>query len=119
MTALAGTANVTADGTNYLLVGDLSYDPSSVTREGLVGQDGTHGYKEKPKFGKIKGTFRDTGDVAAADFNGMTNVTVVLSLANGKTVIGRNMFTTDAQPVATEEGTIEVSWEGTVSETLA
>ena len=119
MTALAGTATITADGTSYLLVGDLSYDPSTVTREALLGQDGPHGYKEKPKFGKIKATLRDTGDLTIADLNAMSNVTVVLDLANGKTVLGRNMFTTDPQSVATEEGTVEVTWEGTVSETLA
>ncbi|MBC8984032.1 phage tail tube protein [Pseudomonas lurida] len=109
---LAGTASVVANGVNYMLVGDLAYDPSTVKRETKTGQDGVHGYSEMPKPGKITGTFRDSGSLTVADFNAMTNATVVLSLANGKTVIGRNMWTIDAQEVKTAEGTVEVSWEG-------
>jgi hypothetical protein len=109
---LAGTANITVNGKNYMLVGDLSYDPSSVKRETKSGQDGVHGFSEMPKPGKISGTLRDSGDLTVADINAMTNETVVLGLANGKTVIGRNMWTIDAQEVKTAEGTFEVSWEG-------
>ena len=117
---LAGTASVVANGVNYMLVGDLSYDPSTVKRETKTGQDGVHGYSEMPKAGKIAGTFRDSGSLTVADFNAMTNATVVLTLANGKTVIGRNMWTIDAQEVKTAEGTVEVSWEGpTVTEVTA
>jgi hypothetical protein len=117
---LAGTASVVANGVNYMLVGDLSYDPSSVKRETKSGQDGVHGYSEMPKPGKISGTFRDSGSLTVADFNAMTSATVVLTLANGKTVIGRNMWTIDAQEVKTAEGTVEVSWEGpTVTEVTA
>jgi len=111
---LAGTASVVANGVNYMLVGDLSYDPSTVKRETKSGQDGVHGFSEMPKPGKITGTFRDSGSLTVADFNAMTNATVVLSLANGKTVIGRNMWTIDAQEVKTAEGTVEVSWEGPI-----
>lgn len=111
---LAGTASIVANGVNYMLVGDLSYDPSTTKRETKTGQDGVHGYSEMPKAGKISATLRDSGSLTVADFNAMTNATVVLSLANGKTVIGRNMWTIDAQEVKTAEGTVEVSWEGPV-----
>lgn len=109
---LAGTANVSADGRTYMLVGELSYNPSSVKRETQMGQDGVHGYKEMPRQGRISGTFRDSGDLSVADINAMTNSTVVLSLANGKTIIGRNMWTVEDQEVKTAEGTFEVVWEG-------
>ena len=45
-------------------------------------------------------------------FNAMTNVTVTVELANGKTIIGRNMWTVEAQEVKTAEATFEVKWEG-------
>jgi len=109
---LAGTASVTVSGKNYMLVGELSYDPTTVKRESLVGQDAVHGFKETPKTGKISGTFRDSGDLTVADINGMVNETVVASLANGKTIIGRNMWTAESQEVKTAEGTFEVVWEG-------
>jgi hypothetical protein len=109
---LAGTAFISVDGQTYMLAGDLSYDPSTVARESLVGQDRVHGYSEKPKTGKISGKLRDAGGLSVAAFNAMTNVTVTLELANGKTVVGRNMWTVDAQAVETAEGTFEVTWEG-------
>lgn len=109
---LAGTAFISVDGQTYMLAGDLSYDPSTVKRESLIGQDRVHGYSEAPKPGSISGTIRDAGGLSVAAFNAMTNVTVTLELANGKTVIGSNMWTVDAAEVKTAEGTFEVKWEG-------
>jgi Phage tail tube protein. len=108
---LAGIATVTVDGVNYLLSGDFTYRPSTVTRETLKGQDTVHGYKEMPESGMISGTFRDASNMSVATFNAMTNVTVVCQLANGKIIIGRNMWTVETQEVKTEDGTFEVKWE--------
>jgi hypothetical protein len=109
---LAGTAFISVDGQTYMLAGDLGYSPSGVTRETLTGQDRVHGYSEKPKQGSISATLRDSGGLSVKSFNAMTNVTVTLELANGKTVLGRNMWTVEAQEVKTAEGTFEVKWEG-------
>ena len=109
---LAGTAFLSVDGTTYMLSGDLSYTPSTIKRETLVGQDRVHGYSEMPSQGSISATLRDAGGLVVGDFNAMTNVTVTLELANGKTVVGRNMWTVEAQEVKTAEGTFEVKWEG-------
>ncbi len=109
---LAGIATVTVDGVNYLLSGEFTYRPSTVTRESLKGQDTVHGYKEMPETGKIGATFRDASNMSVAAFNAMTNVTFVGQLANGKVIIGRNMWTVESQEVKTEDGTFEVSFEG-------
>jgi hypothetical protein len=79
-----------------------------------MGADGFHGYKEKPMQGQIKGKFRDTGGTSVQALGQMTNVSVVAELANGKTVVGRNMFVAgDAPPSAdAEEAEIEIVWEG-------
>ena len=108
---LAGIAFVQVDGTNYMLSGDLSYCVTAVSRESLAGQDRIHGYSEKPVAPYISGTFRDSGGLTVADFNAMTNVTVTADLANGKQIIGRNMWTVDVQEVKTSEGTFDVKWE--------
>src|SRR5260363_2600 len=94
---MAGMAYLHVDGKNYLLSGDLSYNVSSVSRESLLGMDGVHGYKETPHAGFISATLRDAGGLTVADFNAMTNVTVTVELANGKTVVGRNMWTVETQ----------------------
>lgn len=108
---LAGVAYVTVDGTTYMLSGDLSYQVSRVDRKTLVGQDAVHGYSETPVAGHIKATLRDSAGLSVADLNAMTNATVVCELANGKTIMGRNMWTVDTQEVKTSEATVEVTWE--------
>jgi hypothetical protein len=110
---LAGIAYITVDGNSYMLAADASYQVSTVSRETLTGQDRVHGYSEKPVAGFISGTFRDSNALTVADFNAMTNVTVVLELANGKTIVGRNMWTTDVQEVKTSEATFDVKFEST------
>jgi hypothetical protein len=109
---LAGTAYLSVDGVTYMLVGDFEYSPSTKNRESLVGMDGVHGYKEKPMAPHISGTLRDSAGLSVASLNDMTNVSVVAELANGKTVVGRNMWTVESQTAKSEDGTIEVKWEG-------
>ena len=88
---LAGTAHLTVDGTTYLVAGDFAYQVSRVTRETLVGMDQVHGYSEKPVAGHVSASLRDVGGVKVSTINQMTNVSIVVELANGKTIIGRNM----------------------------
>lgn len=109
---IAGTAYVTVNGISYLLRGELAYNPGIVSRESVVGMDGGHGYIEKPISPWISGTFSDAGGLRVADLNGMSNVTVTVELANGKLIIGRNMWTVESQESKAAEGTIEVRWEG-------
>jgi hypothetical protein len=119
---LAGVAYLAVDGQNYMLAGDLGYSTAIVSRESLGGQDAIHGFSEKPRAPFISGTLRDAGSLTLQSFNDMTNVTITLELANGKTVIGRNMWTVEAQEVKTTEGTFEIKWEGfsgSVTEQLA
>jgi len=109
---LAGIAYLSVDGKQYMLAGDFAYSPSKVSRETLVGQDTVHGYSEKPHQGMMSGTLRDAGGLTVADLNAMTNVTVTAELANGKTIVGRNMWTVEVQEVKTADATIDVKWEG-------
>lgn len=109
---LAGTAQITVDGNSYLLEGAAKYSPSTVRRETLMGMDGYHGVKETPVPGSISFTGRDSVDLVVATFNGMRNVTVVLQLANGKTIVGRNMACVEAQEVDSTEATLDLKFEG-------
>ncbi|AIO44707.1 phage tail tube protein [Burkholderia cenocepacia] len=109
---LAGITNAKIDGVTYQLEGKARYRVAKVKRDSLMGQDGFHGFKEMPLPGSIKMSLRDSGGLSIADFNAMRNSTVVLELANGKIVTGRNMGTVEAEEVDTEEATFEVSFEG-------
>jgi len=110
---LAGVAYVTIDGRSYSIVGEGTYRTSSSKRETLRGQDGVHGYSEVPQEGKIAWKGRDRGDLSIHDLNEASDVTVVLELANGKTVIGRNMWRCgDPIEVNTEDASFSVEFEG-------
>jgi hypothetical protein len=116
---LAGIAYLSVDGVTHMLAGELAYNVSSVSRETLTGQDRVHGYSEKPHAGFISATLRDSSGLTVADFNAMTNVSVTCELANGKLVVGRNMWTVEAQEVNTMEGTFSVRWDGMSVEEVA
>jgi hypothetical protein len=107
---LGGIAFFTIDGQAYALRGDLKYTPATISREGVVGQDGPHGYKETPVYPTMSLTLSDTGGLTVADFNEITNSTLVAQLANGKVVTGRNAFTVETQEVDTVEAKFEVKF---------
>lgn len=110
---IAGTAFLSVDGVTYPLVGAFSYNPTKVVRKTMAGQDDIHGYSEMPATPFIKASIRDSGGLTVADFNAMTNVTVVCELSNGKVVTGRNLWQVgEAIEVETEEAKFEVQWEG-------
>ncbi|MEK6420024.1 MAG: phage tail tube protein [Burkholderia gladioli] len=109
---LAGITNAKINGVTYQLEGKASYTPTKIERSSLVGQDGFHGFKGMPKVGRIKMTLRDSGGLTIADFNAMDNETVQLELASGKIVTGRNMGQVGDLDVETEDGTVDVTFEG-------
>ncbi|MBK0004380.1 phage tail tube protein [Erwinia sp. S38] len=109
---LAGTAYVTIDGVTVMVAGQFKYSPSKVERTSLVGMDTVHGYKEKPRVPFISYQARDSGGTSIAGINDSTNVSVVVELANGKTIIGENMWSVNAQDVDSEDAVFDVRWEG-------
>lgn len=114
----AGLATLTINGTSYDVVADAEYFANKVKRETLAGQSGVQGYSEMPVSGYISATLRDAGTMTVSDFNAMTNVTCVLTLANGKTVYGDGMWCTECEGVKTQEATFAIKFEGyTVMET--
>ncbi|HEX7850136.1 MAG TPA: phage tail tube protein [Sphingomonas sp.] len=110
---LAGTAFITINGVSFSISGEANYRPSGSNRETLKGPDGVHGFKEMPFEGRISFKGRDSNAVQIGLLNEATNQTVVLVLANGKTIIGRNMWRVgDPIEVATEDATFTVEFEG-------
>ena len=110
--ALAGIVSLTIDGITYLVAGDAKYQVSGRKRETATGQDSVHGFTEQPRPGKISMTLRDRAGLSIAAVAAITNSTIVLGLANGKTAVGRNMWNVGDQEVDTKEGTVEIEFEG-------
>lgn len=109
---IAGTAFFTIDRTSYLARGDFSYSCALVTRESVGGIDGVHGYNEKPHVPFIEGTLTNSGGLDVRALNSLTDTTVQLQLANGKTVVGRDMWSIDSNDVGVDDGKVKFRVEG-------
>lgn len=109
---IAGVITLTINATSYMLAGDFTYDIGGYKREMMSGPDGVHGYKETVKIPFIEGDLRDTSAVNLATLTNITDATVVLSLANGKTISLYNAVFTGDGVCATGEATIKARFEG-------
>ena len=109
---LAGTAYVTVNGVTVMVEDSFKYQAATVNRTTLTGMDGVHGYKEKPVAPYISARLRDSGGTNVQGFNQQTNVNVIAELANGKTIIGRSLWTVNVQEVESEDAVFDVRWEG-------
>lgn len=107
---LGGTNFLSVDGVSFLLV-EVGWRVSTPTRESQKGQDGIHGYSEKPEVGHIKGKLRDWGGNSVTLIGSITNASIVVSLANGKNVIGNGMWLTELGEVSGEDGSLDVTFE--------
>lgn len=108
---LAGLATMSINGEAYDIVSDAVYNASTIKRETLSGQTRVEGYSEMPVAGYIGATLRDNSAFSVSAFNAQTDCTVVMTLANGKTVYGNGMWNTELSEVKTQEGTFSVKFE--------
>lgn len=100
------------DGQQYNAKGGFSYDIGEPQREGVVGHDGVHGYKETPKIPYIEGEITDSPDMSLEDFQNITEATITLELANGKVISLREAWYAGDGVGNTEEGNVSLRFEG-------
>lgn len=111
-----GTIQLQVGGEVQDAKGNFTYTLGTPKREALMGSDRVHGYTEKPQVPSIEGAITDRGNLdLKALFNGK-DLTITLAVANGKVVtLGQAWFAGDGKGT-TEEGEIEVRWEGLTAE---
>lgn len=111
--ARGGVVSATVNGEAIDVAGDATYSATRWKRETLTGQSGVQGFSKNPRAGKIGFTVRDAGNLSVQSFNNMEDATIVLQLANGKTVSGDAMWeVSDSIEVNTQDGTFKVEFEG-------
>ena len=108
----AGIFSLNIDGQEYDVAEGVTYILSKFKRETKVGISGVQGYKETPVAGQIKAKITDSQGFLATSFSNMTSSSVIGHAANGKTVTGTAMWTTEVIEVDPIEGTFEVTFEG-------
>jgi len=115
---IAGVAFVYVDGRQYPLRGNLVISIDTIERTGVAGQDGVHGFTETPRVPWIEGDFSDIGGLSLMSLQAMCDTTVTAELANGKTYILRNAWTSTAREFNAADGQATVRWEGMAAEEL-
>ena len=83
---------------------------------------GVDGYDQKPVAPYISGKFRDTAANSVTSFTGMSNATVVVLLANGKQIVGHNLWYVGRPGVNGADAGFDFRFEGvagTIMEIMA
>lgn len=112
----AGIAYFKVDSKQYDVKGNFTYNLGKPKREGIVGHDGVHGYKELPQIPFIEGEITDNKDIDLEKFLELDGVTVTLELANGKTILLRDAWNASDGNGESEDGKIAVRFEGISAE---
>ena len=110
-TRVGGIITVKIDGQQLRAKGAFTFDLGTVQRKTVMGADGVHGYSETPMPAFIEGEITDDITFSVLALYAVTNSTVTLDLANGKTIALQNAWYTGDRTVNTEEGNIKVKFE--------
>lgn len=111
-----GIISLAVGGVTQDVHGQFTYGLGQPKREAIVGPDGVHGFKELPQVGFIEGEIVDSAGLDVAALFNVTNQTVTLALANGKTVMLNSAYYAGDGTAQTEEGLVAVRFEGTAQE---
>jgi hypothetical protein len=113
-----GVIQLQINGVVFDCEGSFSYGLGNPKREAKVGHDRVHGYTELPQAPYIEGSIRDSGDLSMSDLQNLTESTVTLKLANGKTIMLREAWYAAEGKGETEDGKMEVRFEGMGAEEI-
>lgn len=116
--AVGGTITLTIGGERQRAKGAFTYNLGQDMKAAVIGADAPHGYKVTPQVPFIEGEITDHKDLDLAALVNGTDVTAVLELANGKTIVLREAWFAGEGTVGTEEGNIAARWEGLSAEEI-
>ena len=108
----AGLIQVQVNGEIFSAKGNWTYNLGRAMREGIVGSDGMHGFKEiaQPPF--IEGEFTDRGDLDLSTLVDLTEAEISLTLGNGKLIILTEAYYASEGTGNSEEANVAVRFEG-------
>lgn len=115
----SGILYVKLEGKLLDVKGNWTYNFGKPKRDGIVGADRVHGYKEMPQIPYVEGVITDKGSLDVEnDILNVTNATLTLELANGKTGIWREAWYAGEGDITTEEAEIAVRFEAMSGEEI-
>lgn len=116
---IGGIIELKVDGRVYKAKGNFTYNLGRNRREGVVGADTVHGYKETPQVPFIEGEVTDGPDFSLDALTKIENATAYLRLANNKLIVLREAWYAGEGTGNTEEGNIGMRLEGMDAEEVA
>ncbi len=107
------------DGEVQNAKGAFDYGLGQPKREFIVGSDRVHGFKEMPQVAFIEGKITDRGDLNVKNLVNGKGLTVSIRVGNGKLITLHDAAFTGDGKINTEEGEIDVRWEGSAADEVA
>jgi len=117
-TLRGGIIGLTLDGEVLEPKGDWTYNTGQPKRSAIVGTSAVHGFKSEPQTAYAEGAITDRGDLDVAQIKNTVGATLVLTLANGKTVVFRNAWWASEGDTTTGEGEIAARFEAVSAEEI-
>lgn len=114
-----GQIFIKVDGEQFQAKGSFTYNLGKEKREAIVGSDQVHGFKALPQVPMIEGAITDSDELNLEALLLIRDATIQLELANGKIIVLRDAWYAADGNVTTEEGEIEVKFEGIDAEEIA
>lgn len=109
---VGGVLFLTIDGELFQVKGEFTYNINPFKRESVLGPSAVHGYSEKAQVQFIEGAITDSAELDVEAFQRITDATLNLELANSKVIQLREAFYAADGDVTTDEGEIQVRFEG-------
>ncbi|WP_055135560.1 phage tail tube protein [Pseudomonas corrugata] len=113
---IGGTIALKVNGDIYFAKGNFTYNIGKPKREGVVGADVVHGYKETPQIPFVEGEITDRNELSLEDLVTLDDATLTLELANGKVITLSEAWYAGEGTGNTEEGNIACRFEGMSAE---
>lgn len=109
---IGGVLTLRVDGTQYEARGNFQVTGMTVKRTGVAGQDSVHGYIEEPIVPQIKGDISIGNQLSLEQLEAITDSTAQIALANGRTYVLTDCWTTAAFQIDAHDGKVEITLEG-------
>ncbi len=109
---IGGVLSLKVDAATYEARGNFQITAGKVRRTGVAGQDTVHGYIEEVIVPQIKGDVSIGNSLSVEQLEEITDSTAQVSLANGRSYVLANCWTTSAFVIDAHDGKLELTLEG-------
>lgn len=115
---IGGKLSIKANGQTIHAKGDFTVNTGQLKREMIAGTDRVHGHKSMIQVPFIEGATSDLPNVDTEAIKNIENATVILEAYNGKTFVLRSATYTSEGDLTTEEGELQMRFEGRSCEVI-